>query len=204
MASFPSWNAAALRALLALLVIFITRSFLAFISFRSKARQQGCQPPPRYPHTDPVFGLDFFAAQLKERKIGNSLVIQRDRFSRLGKTYEVNSWGTRTVHTLDQENIRDVLATSFDKFGVQSMRLAVGEPFIDPGVFTTDGPYWEHSRQLIKPIFARIQISELSALDVHLDRMFQRLPLDGSTIELQGLLKLMVCSSFSFRGAHIS
>ena len=73
------------------------------------------------------------------------------------------------------------------------MRLAVSDGFMGIGVFTTDGEYWEHSRKLIAPMFSRAQVSDLSALDVHLDRMFKRLPQDGSTVELQSLLKLMVC-----------
>jgi cytochrome P450 monooxygenase len=170
-----------------------SRKLLSFISFSARTRGHGCKAPPRYPHKDPILGLDYFMTQLKERKEGTSLAGQRDRFARLGHTYEVNSWGTRTIQTMDQQNIREVLVTSFDKFGVQSMRLSVGMPFMGPGVFSTDGPYWVASRKLIQPIFSNTQISDFKALDVHLDRMLKRLPRDGSTIELQSLLKFMVC-----------
>jgi hypothetical protein len=195
MAPFTAGDITLFRLLLALLALFITQRFFVFLGFRSKAHRNGCKPPPRYPHLDPFLGLDFFLQQLKERKTGNSLAAQVERFSRIGKTYEVNSYGTRYIHTMHEQNIREVLGPSFEKFGVQSMRLAVGKPFIGPGVFTTDGPYWEHSRELIRPMFARAQISDLAALDVHLDRMFERLPQDGSTVDIQSLLKLMVCSS---------
>lgn len=64
------------------------------------------------------------------------------------------------------QNIREVLSTSFNKFGVQDMRLAVSDGFMGIGVFTTDGEYWEHSRKPIAPMFSRAQVSDLSALDV--------------------------------------
>lgn len=72
------------------------------------------------------------------------------------------------------------------------MRLHTGEPFIGKRVFSTDGAYWQYSRELIKPLFARAQVADLATLDLHLDRMMNRIPRDGSTIDLQALLKLMV------------
>lgn len=186
-----SWATTTLIA--AIITLVLSRKLLSFISFNARSRRNGCKAPARYPHKDPILGLDYFMTQLKERKEGTSLAGQRDRFARLGHTYEVNSWGTRTIQTMDQQNIREVLVTSFDKFGVQQMRLSVGMPFIGPGVFSTDGPYWEHSRKLIQPIFSHSQISDFNAFDVHLDRMLKRLPRDGSTVELQSLLKFMVC-----------
>lgn len=149
--------------------------------------------PPRYPHRDPILGLDYVWTELKEREEGAPWAGDRSRFTRLGRTFEVNSWGNRTIVTMDAQNIREVLSTSFNKFGVQDMRLAVSGGFMGIGVFTTDGEYWEYSRKLIAPMFSWVQVSDLSALDVHLDRMFKRLPQDGSTVELQSLLKLMVC-----------
>jgi hypothetical protein len=71
----------------------------ALISFWSKARRYGCQSAPRYPHKDPIFGLDLFASELKEQKIGNLNAAQRERFSRLGKTYELNLWGTSRLRS---------------------------------------------------------------------------------------------------------
>lgn len=179
-------------ALLGLVAILLVSRFTSWAFINIKRRRHGCKPPPRYPHRDPILGLDYVLAQLKEREEGTSWAGERSRFARLGRTYEVNSWGNRLIMTMDAQNIREVLGASFDKFGVQEMRMAVSGTFMGPGVFTTDGEYWEYSRKLIAPMFSRSQVSDISALDVHLDRLFERLPRDGSTVELQGLLKLMV------------
>ncbi|KAL9624755.1 MAG: hypothetical protein Q9160_001109 [Pyrenula sp. 1 TL-2023] len=177
-----------LGALLAVLVVGKTASYL---TFRYRCYQDGCQPPPRYPHKDPIFGLDLFLAHREASKNGKILATEQDLFARYGKTYECNSWGSRLVQTMQPENIHAVLVGSFDKFGVQAKRLRVAKPFLGPGVFTTDGPYWQHSRELIKPMFARAQITDLDVLQIHVDRFMSKLPLDGSTVELQSLLKLM-------------
>jgi cytochrome P450 monooxygenase len=193
MADF-SW---ATSILVAVITLVLSRKLLSFISFSARSRRNGCKAPARYPHRDPTLGLDYFMTQMKERKEGNSLAGQRDRFARLGHTYEVNSWGTRTIQTMDPQNIHEVLVTSFDKFGVQEMRLSVGMPFLGPGVFSTDGRYWAISRKMIKPAFSvNPFISDFEAFDVHVDRMLKRLPRDESTIELQSLLKFMVCQPY--------
>ena len=93
---------------------------------------------------------------------------------------------------MDPQNIQTVLSQHFKKFGVQPMRLHVGEPFIGKGVFSTDGDYWSHSRDLIRPMFAKAQIADFAALDIHLDRMMDKIPRDRSTVDLQALLKFMV------------
>ncbi|KAI9815253.1 MAG: hypothetical protein M1827_002733 [Pycnora praestabilis] len=92
---------------------------------------------------------------------------------------------------MDVANTQAVLTQLFDRFGVEPMRLHIGKPFIGKGVFSTDGAYWQHSRNLIKPMFARAQVSDFTALDLHLSRMMNRIPQDGSTIDLQVLFKLM-------------
>lgn len=176
----------------ALLAVFITSKVTSYLTFQYRCYQNGCQPPPRYPHKDPIFGLDLFLAIREASKSGKILANEQALFARFGKTYECNSWGSRLIQTMQPENIHAVLVSSFDKFGVQEKRLPVAKPFLGPGVFTTDGPYWQHSRELIKPMFARVQITDLDILRVHLDRFIDKLPLDGSNVELRSLLKLMV------------
>ena len=83
-----------------------------------------------------------FFDQFKAMKRGDTGARERERFLRYGKTFEANSWGTRCIHTMDTENIQAVLAQLFDRFGVEPMRLHIGEPFIGKGVFSTDDTYF--------------------------------------------------------------
>ena len=170
----------------------ILSKIINYIGIRQATRKNDCLPPPKYPHRDPFLGLDLFFDQFKAMKRGDTAKTERERFRRYGKTFEANSWGTKCIHTMEAENVQAVLAQKFDCFGVEPMRLHVGEPFIGKGVFSTDGAYWRLSRELIKPIFARAQIADFSAIDIHLNRMLKRIPRDGSTIDIQALFKYMV------------
>jgi len=171
--------------------LFLYSRLSTSLNFRQASKKNGCLPPVKYPHKVPL-GLDLFFDQFKAMKRGNTEAAERERFRTYGKTFESTSWGTRCINTMNDKNIQAVLSRSFDDFGVEPMRLHIGEPFIGRGVFSTDGPYWKYSRDLIKPMFAKAQISSFTTLDIHLDRMMERIPRDGSTMDLQALLKLMV------------
>lgn len=192
----------ALLALLATLGVYVYRKYSHQLRQLRLSREYGCLPAPRYPHKDPILGLDLFLDQFHAMKRGDTLTTERGRFAEYGKTFETNSWGTRSIETMDVKNVQAVLSQSFDNFGVEPMRLHIGRPFIGKGVFSTDGDYWQYSRDLTKPMFARAQVSDLASLDVHMDRMLNRIPRDGSTVDLQLLLKLLVCFSPIFSHSY--
>ncbi|CAD6442782.1 26ee98d6-363a-4914-8206-101c1f95f393 [Sclerotinia trifoliorum] len=96
---------------------------------------------------------------------------------------------------MDPRNIQTVLATEVDKFGAAPMNYAVSRPLLGEGIMNTDGARWKLSRQFINPIFTRAQVSELSTFEIHVRRMIDRIPRDGSTIDLQPLCKALYLDS---------
>lgn len=60
------------------------------------------------------------------------------------------------------------------------------------GIFTADGSIWARSRALIRPTFARSGISNFSCLEKHVGRLLDLIPHDGSTVDLQPLMKHLV------------
>lgn len=67
------------------------------------------------------------------------------------------------------------------------------------GVFTTDGPFWAHSRSVLRPQFEKHQVSEISQFEPHVQRLFENIPTDGSTVDLQDLFhKLSMDTSSEF------
>lgn len=93
--------------------------------------------------------------------------------------------------------MQSVLAIDFASWGVQPLRLFAFEPFVGKGIMCSDGTFWEHSRALIKPTFARTQIADLHLLmfDAHVKRLVALVPGDGSTIDLQPLFSRLALDS---------
>ena len=181
-----------LYLLMTLVLAYIVREITKNYSYEAALRSNGCSTPSKYPHRDPLLGLDLFFSIVDSIKKGNTIVPDMRRFDELGKTYQAKSWGSTILFTMDSRNIQTMFTSAFDNFGVASLRYGPSVPLLGSGIFTTDGDQWDHSRNLIKPIFARAQISDLAYLEKHVKRMIDSIPRDGSTIDLQPLLKLLV------------
>ena len=161
---------------------------------RSSAWSDGCQPPNRYPHKEPIFGLDLFIKARTLLRENRLLPEIAQRYADHGRTFETKSFGSCTINTIEPENLHTVWVSNFRDWGVQPLRLPVQEPFLGRGFITMDGAEWEHSRQLLKPCFNRANISSFSFLEESLQKVFKRLPKDQSTVDFQVLLGDLVSS----------
>ncbi len=191
-----------LYLLLTLVLAYLVREIIKQYSYKIALRSNGCSTPSKYPHKDPILGLDLFINIVDSIKQGNTIVPDMRRFHEHGKTYQAKSWGSTILFTMDSENMQTMFTSAFDNFGVASLRYGPSVPLLGRGIFTTDGAQWDHSRNLIRPIFARAQISDLAYLEKHVKRMIDSIPRDCSTIDLQPLLKLLVSAcSYAFHQA---
>ena len=151
------------------------------------AKQWHCEPVARYKTTDPVLGIDLILKLLKAIKTFSMLQFTMDNFDNA----KVNSisfplMGTRIITTREPENIKAILAVNFDHYGIEPLRKGL-VTFLGKGIFVVDGAAWTHSRSVLRPIFTRSQLNDLSILSTHGDRLLKRIPIDGSTIDLQPL-----------------
>ena len=154
-------------------------------------KENGCQPPPQVPSTDPKWGKDI-ADQLgvAYRTHRRSEWFQ-DYHNKLGLTYQLVALKKTRIHTVDAENIRAIFSKPQD-WGVSPLRLPPWGPLLGRGVFTTDGTYWRHSRDLVQPLFKKEQISDLASFDVHVSNFLALIPKDGSTVNLQPLFARLI------------
>ena len=53
-----------------------------------------------------------------------------------------------------------------------------------PGIFTTDGAAWHHSREMLRPNFVRSQVGDLATFERHVSHLIQSIPKDNSTVDL--------------------
>lgn len=193
----PSIIAVALLSGIYLSYILVRRSVLAYRhSVFSKAN--GCKPIPKFPHKDPIFGLDFFVEGSKLLKTGGFLPRTRERFSLVNNgvnTYSHLVLGKRMVITCEPENIKTILATKFKDFEMPDRRKVAFVPLLGHGIFTSDGKAWEDSRALLRPSFNRSLIGDLVVFEGHVSKMIARIPKDKSTVDLQELFFMLTLDS---------
>ena len=177
--------------LLAVCLLCAIKVYRTFTYYRLR-RKHGCEEPPKYPHIDPFFGIDYWRSQKKAAERSQWLPTSKSLFAKYGKTYEINNLGQRMIHTMEVQNIQSVWASNFQDWGLQPLREGIAEPFFNHGINTTDGEFWRHSRALVRPTFARTSIANLSFLGRHVDRLIEQLPPDSSTVNLQPLFSRLV------------
>lgn len=157
-------------------------------SRRRLIQQHGCLPVKKYPHWDPILGLDFFRQTMKAFKARTFLADNRERFSQMGNTFEVKLIGQSLILTAEPENLKTMLALNFKHFGLGKRRKDALLPFLGPGIFATDGAQWQHSREMLRPNFVRSQVGDVKqTFGPHVDHLINAIPRDGSTIDLKPL-----------------
>ena len=158
----------------------------------------GCKPVPRFPHKDPVFGLDFFIEGGRLLKSGFFLRRTQERYTEVNNgvnTYSHLIMGQRVVVTMEPEIIKTVLATKFKNFEMPRRRKDTLLPLLGHGIFTTDGTEWEASRALLRPSFNRSLIGDLAVFESHVSKLIARIPKDGSTVDIQELFFMLTLDS---------
>ncbi|KAF7876931.1 uncharacterized protein EAF02_008151 [Botrytis sinoallii] len=103
------------------------------------------------------------------------------RFEQYGDTFAAILLGAPMIATIDPLNVQTMLGSNFKDFGVQPLRRSTTVPFLGEGVFTMGGPFWQHSRSLMRPTFTRTNVANLPAFEKNLQKFFKLLPEDGST-----------------------
>jgi cytochrome P450 len=158
------------------------------------ARSHGCQDAPAYPQSEHLLGL----ALIKESKAAAAkhtiLETFRERCQRMGPTWTMDMLGGHFVFSIDPENIQTVLAKNFKDYGLGQREYTFG-PLLGKGIFTTDGAHWEHSRSIVRPNFVKSQIVSLDMFERHIQELIEKIPKDGSTVDLQTLFFNMTLDS---------
>ena len=189
-----------LTALLCLLIA--TLAFHRIRERRSSIRRleetHGCKKVPRYPHKDWIWGSDLYNLRKEATKQGQLMKLYEQRFATYGKTFEENFLGSRVINTMNPENIQAVAAGKFQDYRRDMARKGATSPFMGKSITSSDGVEWKHSRNLVKPVFSRSELSDTDGLGVFIDQFLDLIPRDGPTVDIQPLLHKLV-SSLSLR-----
>ena len=102
--------------------------------------------------------------------------------------------------TVEAENVKTILATKFKDYELTYRRKTIFSSLLGHGIFTNEGADWKHSRDLIRPSFARDQVADLDNFEDHLNCMIDAIPTDGkTTVDLQELFfKLTIDTATEF------
>jgi hypothetical protein len=109
-------------------------------------RERGCKPYPKYPHRDPVLGLDLFIENFKLSKTGGFLERTPERYEEVNGgcwTFSQLLLGETVLNTAEPENIKAILATQFKDFNLSPRRKAAFQPVFGHEIFTTDDKEWK-------------------------------------------------------------
>ncbi|OCL14662.1 cytochrome P450 [Glonium stellatum] len=186
-----------LIATCAVLALWLLHKVWLWFDYRLALKRNGCGEPPRYPHKDPIFGLDLFMQYMNGFKSGDFLDTNKRHYETYGKTFKANLFGTTFIKTIDPEVSKSFHSTSFNKFGLQPLRYEVSKNLFGNGIIVVDGPHWQHGRALIRSSFDIVHIANFEQLGRHVRHFLDLLPRDGSTIDLLPLFKRLILDTTS-------
>ena len=139
------YHAYVLLSLSCLTCYVIVQKIIAYVSARAFSKAHGCEPVHRIPQSERIIGYGYFKERMEAARNKTLLETTLKRYEEHGMTWSSTAMGRVFVNTIDPENIKAVLATNFNDFGL-GHRLHTFGPLLGKGIFTTDGAHWEHSR----------------------------------------------------------
>ena len=166
-------------------------------------KERGCKPLnankeySSFPNN--ILGIKGLLENLDKARNHQLLDHNRSRFQKLGNTFRIKIMTDDLIMTCEPKNIQTILALSFDHWALGPKRRRTFDPLFGAGIFTTDGAAWKHSREMLRPNFSRSQVGNLTSFEVHVSRLIDQIPKDGSIVDLQDLFfKLTIDSATDF------
>lgn len=170
----------------------VASSFLTSRRLTLKARELKCEEPPLQKNKWPL-GIDQIRRALAADKAQLFPVDTIQRMKDIGAiTYKYDVLGTKAIFTADEKNIQAILATQFNEFDLGSVRRGNFWPLLGNGIFTQDGSGWEHSRAMMRPQFARDQVSDLGMTEKHVQHLMKSLDFNLQPDRWTNLVDLQV------------
>ncbi|KAG7196076.1 uncharacterized protein KQ657_000087 [Scheffersomyces spartinae] len=144
-------------------VVYFIANYIRYLKFY---KAHGCKEPPYA--MGRIEAIKVLFNTLKCMHTGTVLSYQNKFFCN-GQplTQQMDIPGMKVLATMDPDNIKALLATQFTDFGLGD-RHAHFLPTLGNGIFTLDGEGWKHSRQVLRPQFAREQVAHVKSLEPHI------------------------------------
>jgi hypothetical protein len=134
-----------LVSLAVVVLVFVSQKLNTYLAHLRFKKAHGCKPVTPIYQSERVVGLSLYKSQLKAAKENRVLQTSQSRFAQYGNTWSATMMGQTFYNTIDHENLKHILATNFDNFGI-GPRHASFKDLLGRGIFTSDGAHWENSR----------------------------------------------------------
>lgn len=181
-------------ALLAVLVYTVGTN----TSYYVRSRRLGASSAPFL--NDHFYGFWFTKEILRRRKTGEMPEMFQEMYKKVKRdSLLFRTTGNLRYCTRDPENIKAVLGTQFNDFSL-GLRHKQFKVVLGDGIFTLDGAGWKHSRAMLRPQFAREQVSHVTMLEPHVQQVIRRIrATGGAKFDIQPLFfKLTIDSGTEF------
>lgn len=153
-------------------ILVIVYKIVSTVQFNARVRKLGARAPIR-PCYAPL-GLDFAYEMMTKSLRDLTYDVWDGLFRKYGYTVEAGV-GQRVVLTSEPENIKAILATQFKDYGKGEQFRQEWHSFLGNGIFTTDGPLWHNSRQLIRPQFVKDRLSDIDIFEEHVQVLISKI-----------------------------
>ncbi|THV04324.1 cytochrome P450 [Dendrothele bispora CBS 962.96] len=84
-----------------------------------------------------------------------------------GQTYTFRVFGVNRLMTMEPEHIKAILATQFDDFHKGEEEEDQWNSLLGSGVFNSDGDMWKFHRNMTRPFFSKVRISDYDVFERH-------------------------------------
>ena len=179
--ALPTSSVFVAYALAAWAVLRLVSRIVVNRRYAAEQARLGCKPPPSHRNRLPL-GLDEVMARLKaDREMYFPTYIFARFVADKSWTMRDHIFGEEIFQTCDPKVIQSILTTQFKEFGLGHERRDNFMPLLGSGIFTQDPEHgWDHSRAMIRPQFAREQVSDLDLEERHVQNMMRALPVDAN------------------------
>ncbi|KAL4966469.1 cytochrome P450 [Aspergillus stella-maris] len=172
----------------------LTGRFARNIIHYREAKKLGCLPAPKLRMRDPIFGLDILVRIFKALRTHSLLAQLHEIYHEYGTTINTPIMALPPITTIEPENVKAVLS-DIQTFGLGPRRMQMLGPLSGHGIFTTEGPAWKRSRQLLRPNLTRGQAHNLPMFERHIQDLLKLIPHNGETVNLHPLFTSLTVDS---------
>jgi cytochrome P450 len=178
----PSWRNSKMTLTFTSTVVVVVALWLLYKVARwyddmTWAKKFNCKPVTHV-KKDWTMGLKLIkpmlAAKAKGRLLEWNVCLFYDENDPTADTFAMRVAGSKVITTRNPENIKTILATNFNDFGLGVRHEMLG-PLLGDGIFTLDGNGWKHSRTMLRPQFAREQVSHVRMLEPHVQALIKHI-----------------------------